>query len=90
MRKTDIIEHIALATDLPKDAVEDVIDSLVADIKKTLKKGEVFRLAGVGRFYAKHRKARIGRNPATGEPVSIPARTAVLFRAGSDLRKYLG
>ena len=90
MRKTDIIEHVVLTTDLPKDAVEDVIDSLVADIKKSLKRGEVFRLAGIGRFYAKPRKARIGRNPATGEPVTIPARTAVLFRASSELRKYLG
>ena len=90
MRKTDIIEHVALATDLPKDAVEDVIDSLVADIKKTLKRGEVFRLAGIGRFYAKPRKARIGRNPATGEPVTIAARTVVLFRASAELRKYLG
>jgi len=90
MRKTDIIEHIALATDLPKDAVEDVIDCLVRDIRKTLKRGEVYRLAGLGRFYAKPRKARVGRNPATGDPVDIPARNAVLFRAGSDLRKFLG
>jgi len=81
-----MIEQIAQAAEVSKSAAERAIDALVGAVKTSLKKGDEVTLVGFGTFYVGTRKARAGRNPKTGEAISIPASKAPKFRAGKALK----
>ena len=85
MNKADLIEQIAQAAEISKSAAERSIDALVAAVKTSLRKDEEVTLVGFGTFYAARRQARTGRNPRTGEAVSIAAARVPKFRAGKAL-----
>ncbi len=72
-----------------KSAAARVFDSMVEIIKSTLKKGDEVAISGFGTFKVKARAARMGRNPKTGESIQIPAKKAVKFRVGKDLKSVL-
>ena len=80
LTQSQVISALADQSDLNKKVVKDVLTNL-ADlaIKETKKKGE-FVFPGVGKLVRSDRKARMGRNPATGEPIKIPAKKVVKFR----------
>ena len=86
MNKADLIEQIAQAAEISKSAAERSIDALVAAVKTSLRKDEEVTLVGFGTFYAARRQARTGRNPRTGEAVSIAAARVPKFRAGKALK----
>jgi DNA-binding protein HU-beta len=86
MNKSDMIEQIAQAAEVSKSAAERAVDALVAAIKTSLRKGEIVTLVGFGSFYVGTRKARAGRNPRTGEKLSIAAAKVPKFRAGKALK----
>jgi DNA-binding protein HU-beta len=86
MNKADMIEQIAQAAEVSKSAAERAVDALVSAVKTSLKKGEEVTLVGFGTFYVGERQARTGRNPKTGEAISIPASKAPKFRAGKALK----
>ena len=65
---------------MTKKAGEAMLNDLVALITKHLKKGERIRIAGLGILQVRKRAARMGRNPATGEAIKIPAKTVMKFR----------
>lgn len=79
MTKTDLIRSIASETGLPQTAVGNVIDRLGAAIGNATAEGTTVT-TGWGRFVPRHRPARKGRNPRTGEEIAIAARTTVAFR----------
>ena len=81
-----MIEQIAQAAEVSKSAAERAVDALVAAVKSTLKKGEMVTLVGFGTFYVSKRQARAGRNPRTGEALTIKATRAPRFRAGKALK----
>jgi len=87
MNKADLIEKIAKEGKCSKVAASKMIDSLTSNVTKSLKKGERVTLVGFGTFSISKRKARIGRNPQTGEPIKISARKVVRFKAGKELEK---
>lgn len=87
MNKADLIEKIAKEGKCSKVAASKMIDSLTSNVTKSLKKGERVTLVGFGTFSVTKRKARIGRNPQTGEPIKISARKVVRFKAGKELEK---
>jgi DNA-binding protein HU-beta len=62
---------------------------MIEDITKHLKKGRRIRLAGLGIIQVRKRKARMGRNPATGEAIKIKASKKVAFRAAKDLKEAI-
>jgi DNA-binding protein HU-beta len=62
------------------------MEELVGMITKHLKKGERVKIAGLGVLQVRHRAARMGRNPATGEPIQIKASKKVAFRATKELK----
>ena len=62
------------------------MDDLIGMITKHLKKGERVKIAGLGILQVRRRAARMGRNPATGEPINIKASKKVAFRASKDLK----
>ena len=80
MTKTEIVEHIATKFELTKAASKAIVEEL-GDLaaKKTKSVGE-FTVPGVGKLVKQKRKARKGRNPATGETIKIPAKTVVKMR----------
>jgi DNA-binding protein HU-beta len=78
MTKTETIAALAEKTDLTKAQVSQVLDELAALAYREARNG--FVVPGVGKLLLVQRPARVGRNPATGEALQIPARTAVKFR----------
>lgn len=84
MTKSAIIAHLAQKTSLPKKQVVDVLDQLAALATKEAK--NVFVLPNFGRLVLANRKARMGRNPQTGEPIKIPAKRVVKFRLAKALK----
>ena len=87
MNKQDLIAAVAEAADLPKAKAGDVVDAVFEAVQKALKKKQEVRLVGFGTFSTSKRKAGKGRNPRTGEEISIPAGYGVKLSAGSLLKK---
>jgi len=80
LTKSQIVSYFAKKFDLSKKAALSAIDEMAAlAIAETKKVGE-FTFPGIGKLVLVKRKARMGRNPATGEPISIPAKTEVKMR----------
>ena len=80
MTKADLVERMAKAAKITKKAAETALDSFTAGVRDSLKKGKRVSLVGFGTFTVSKRKARVGRNPATGEQINIPAKRVVKFR----------
>lgn len=86
MTKAELIDAVAEKTELKKRDVSDVIETLFESVKATLQKGEKVQLIPFGSFEVRERAKREGRNPKTGERLTIPARRVPAFHAGKDLR----
>ena len=88
---TVTLKHLAanLATDheMAKKASAAILNDLVGMIVKHLKKGDRIRIGGLGILQVRKRAARMGRNPATGEPIKIKASKKVAFRAAKELKE---
>ena len=84
MTKAAILDHLAGANELPKKKVNEVIESLINLAYAQARNG--FTIPGLGKLVCAHRNARMGRNPQTGEAISIPARTVVRFRVGKQAK----
>jgi len=78
MTKAQIVKTLAEKTDLTKKKVEEVLEALTQLAYKEAKNG--FTLPGLGKLVLQKRKARMGRNPQTGEPIKIPAKKVLKFR----------
>jgi DNA-binding protein HU-beta len=85
MNKGELITAIAAKSGLTKAASEKALNSTIAAITASLKKGQRVGLVGFGSFSISKRSARIGRNPQTGKEIKIPAKKVVKFKPGSDL-----
>jgi DNA-binding protein HU-beta len=80
LTKAQIVSYFAKKFDLSKKAAASVIDEMaVLSVAETKKAGS-FVIPGIGKLVLVKRKARVGRNPATGEPINIPAKTVVKMR----------
>lgn len=80
---------LAAAHDVPKKQMEGVLGDFVALIGKNLKKGAKMRISGLGILQVRHRAARMGRNPATGEAIKIKASKKIAFRPAKDLKESI-
>ena len=89
MTKSDIIAEIANKSNLTKADAEKALNSFVEITKDTLKKEGRLALAGFGSFIVSERKERQGRNPQTGETMTIKASKTVRFRAGKAFKESL-
>ncbi len=92
MNKNEFISAVADSKtleklDMSKTAVSTVIEAVLNTIEGTLKEGEEVRLVGFGNFYVSKRAATKGRNPRTGEEISIKASKLPKFRAGKQLKE---
>ncbi len=87
MTKKEIVTRIADQTDIKQIDVKKVVQSTLDIIVDSLSKGETVELRNFGIFKVKSRKARLGRNPKTGESVRIPEKKAVSFKAGLMMKE---
>ena len=87
MTKAELIEQMAKDAGISKVAASKALDSFIDGVKKALKKKDgKMTLVGFGTFSKVRRKARKGRNPATGEEIKIKAHNAVTFKPGKALK----
>jgi DNA-binding protein HU-beta len=86
MNKTDLIEVIANTVDISKAAAGRALDAVIGAITNSLSKGKPVALVGFGTFSVSKRKQRTGRNPQTGEAITIPAAKIPRFKAGKHLK----
>jgi DNA-binding protein HU-beta len=90
-QNTVSLKHLAAALaeshEMSKKQGEAILGDLVDLVTKHLKKGDRIRLAGLGILVVRKRAARMGRNPATGEPIQIKASKKVAFRAAKELKE---
>lgn len=86
MQKSDLIEKIAGDTGISKAAADRALKSLLDSVTQALKSGDRVSLVGFGTFSVSKRGARTGRNPQTGETISIKASKAPKFSAGKSLK----
>jgi DNA-binding protein HU-beta len=82
-----IAGELAEKHELSKKQAQALFDDMIVSFGKNLKKGNRIRIAGLGILQVKQTKARMGRNPATGEPIKIPAKRKVAFRVSKDLKE---
>jgi len=80
MTKSQLAAHFADKFSISKKQANEVIDEFASVAVTQTKKSGAFTLPGVGKLVKAHRKARMGRNPATGAAIKIPAKTVVKFR----------
>jgi DNA-binding protein HU-beta len=80
MTKTQVVAYLAEQVELPKKTVATLLEALVTLATKEAKATGQFVVPGLGKAVKAARKARMGRNPQTGEAIKIPAKTVVRFR----------
>ena len=87
--KADIVEHLHDELGLNKSECRQLVEDFFQEIRESLINNEEVKLSGFGNFELIDKKSRPGRNPKTGEDVTISARRVVTFRAGNKLRKKI-
>ena len=89
MNKVELVDQIATKSGLTKKDSETALKAFMETIKQTIKKGEKIQLIGFGSFEPVDKAAREGRNPRTKEIIQIPAKKAIKFSAGKELKNFL-
>ena len=85
LTKTQLVRALAEKSELPNKTVAGLLENLADTAIKETKKNGVFVVPGLGRLVKAHRKARMGRNPQTGEPIQIKAKRVARFKPGKEL-----
>jgi len=93
VNKAELTAALAMRTKMSKADATRAVEALFDDkgiIASELKKGAKVQITGFGNFEARKRAARMGRNPATGEVIKIPAKKKIAFRAAKELKEAVG
>jgi integration host factor subunit alpha len=86
MTKADIVEAIYEKIGFSKKEATDLVEMVFETIKETLSKNEKIKISGFGNFIVREKRARVGRNPQTGQSIEISARRVLTFRPSQVLR----
>ncbi|MBX5436603.1 MAG: HU family DNA-binding protein [Alicyclobacillaceae bacterium] len=89
MNKVDLVNKVAERTGLKKKDAELAVNSVFNIIQEALANGEKVQVIGFGTFETRTRTARSGRNPQTGEMITIPASTVPAFKPGNKLKEVI-
>jgi DNA-binding protein HU-beta len=90
LTQTEIISQLADKTGIKKTDAKEFFTALASLAASEVKTNGEFTLPGFGKLVKATRKAREGRNPATGKPIAIPAKTTVKFRVGKAMKDSIG
>jgi DNA-binding protein HU-beta len=86
LNKTELISDVAQKINMTKKDADKVVNAFFTTIETALKAGDKVQLIGFGTFEVRERQARKGRNPQTGQEISIPATKVPAFKAGKALK----
>ncbi len=89
MTKADMVELVYDRIGVSKREAARIVEMIFDLIKETLERGENVKISGFGSFNIQHKKPRRGRNPQTGEEITISARRVLSFKASNVLREHL-
>ncbi len=89
MTKADIIEQIYEKVGFSKKESSEIVELIFDTIKETLEKGEKIKISGFGNFVVRSKRARVGRNPQTGESIEIAPRRVLTFRPSQVLKQAM-
>jgi integration host factor subunit beta len=89
MTKAELVEKVANQINLTKKQTEVIVNTLFQSITDSLGEGDKVELRGFGSFRVRHRDARVGRNPKSGDKVEVPAKKVPFFKAGKELRELV-
>jgi integration host factor subunit alpha len=89
MTKGDIVEHIYEKVGFSKKEANDVVESIFEIIKKRLQQGEKVKISGFGNFVVNRKRPRKGRNPQTGDEITISGRRVLTFKSSQVLKKSM-
>ena len=87
MPKSQLVQKLAKASEISKKQADVVLQALVETTVASVRKGDPVKIPGLGTFRKKQMKARMGRNPQTGEPIKIPARKKVGFSVAKTFKE---
>ncbi len=87
MTKSQLVQRLAEATELNKKQADAVLQKLVDVTVSSVRKGDAVKIPGLGTFRKVQTKARMGRNPQTGEQIKIPARKKVRFSVAKTFKE---
>jgi integration host factor subunit alpha len=86
MTKADLVELIYERIGLSRKEAGEIVETVFAIIRTRLRNGEKVKISGFGTFAVNHKHARRGRNPQTGEPITIESRTVLSFKPSQLLK----
>ena len=89
MNKEELVQEIAKKSNVTQKEASEVLGALIETIQKTVSKGKKVTLVGFGTFEPRKRAARTGRNPQTGAPLKIAAKTVPAFSAGKKFKELV-
>ena len=89
MTKSQLLEKVANSSGLTKKDADAAIQALVGTIVGSVRKGDPVKIPGLGTWKKVKTKARMGRNPQTGEPIKIPARTKARFTVAKSFKEQV-
>ncbi len=89
MTKADIVEKVYEKIGFSKKEASELVEMVFGSLKDQLCKGEKVKISGFGNFVVREKKARVGRNPQTGEKITISARRVLTFRPSQVLKAML-
>lgn len=89
MTKADLVDRVHSELGFKKNEATEMVETVIALLKETLESGETVKLSGFGSFIVKQKKDRRGRNPQTGETITIEARRILTFKPSSVLKSRL-
>lgn len=87
MTKADLVERIYAVSGMNMKEAKAVLETVFSLLKDTLESGEHIKIAGFGNFEVKHKSNRKGRNPQTGEAITITARRVLTFKPSNVLKQ---
>ena len=85
MNKTELVKKIAEKAEVSQAQAKSVLEATLESVKEALQAGDAVQLIGFGTFSVAERTARTGKNPRTGEKITIPAKKVAKFKAGAGL-----
>lgn len=89
MNKSELVEHLALKKDIPHKRAEEIVNIIFSSMSQALVDGDRIEIRGLGSFIIKEYDTYTGRNPKTGEPITVAPKKLPFFKVGKELKERI-